>query len=230
MPKKILATASSLLAFILCFVLLSALFLPHLTEQRLSRNFRHYLNASSVSADVGSKNIISLLQGHTETINIKIEAGEKSILNISSLEASWNKSNVVLNLLSGPRLYIRDAEANNTVIYWNNQTLAAYLNQTQNVITNISLVIGEENIAVSGRTKDGNISFNAIPKIDDYLSFELTELSLNGVSQTEEELKPYQTALTLDIKLTPLKWKIWVRQVILSEGQMKLVGSSSCCH
>jgi hypothetical protein len=218
------------------FILVLGLTLPWAAERAIIRSFRLGLQAKVVLADVKAGSAWRLLGGKSESMELMMEFDDTSLLALSALRACWGPSNVALSLMRRGRGGERDAEPTDTELYWNEANLASYLNRVQGEVLVSRVEISEEQVAIYGSVAlfggRHNIYLAGRPKSDDLgrVVFTAREWRVEGPAQTEQLRKSLCEALSFEPNLSPLAWKVWAKQVVLSPGMMLVYGSSSCCH
>jgi hypothetical protein len=231
-----LILGTALLVCAVLFALLLSFALPQAAEAALARGFQHSLQASSVQAAVQATSGWRLLGGKTESIELEIAFDDTSLLALSRLRAQWGPSNVALGLMRQGRGGARDAEPQHTELYWDETTLAAYLNRVQEEVLVYRVEISAEQVAVYGSITRAegrhDIYLAGRPKSDDLgqVVFKAAEWQAEGLAQTEQLIDGICEALSFTPDLSPLAWKVWAKQVVLEPGVMLVYGSSSCCH
>ena len=218
------------------FVLLFSLILPWAAEGALAQSFSQGLLAKTVLADVRANSAWRLLNGKSESIELMMEFDDNSLLALSLLRAKWGPSNVALGLMRKGRGGERDAEPTDTELYWDEASLAAYLNRVQANVLVSRVEISEEQVAIYGNIALAgarrNIYLAGRPKSDDLgrVVFLAGEWRVEGLAQTQQLQNSLCEALSFEPDLSPLAWKVWAKQVVLRPGSMLVYGSSSCCH
>jgi len=224
------------LLFVAFFVLLLNLTLPWAAEGALIRSFGQTLQTKAIEADVQANPSWRLLSGRTDQLELLMEFDDNSLLALSLLRAQWGPSNVALRLMRQGKGSERDAEPNATELYWDETRLAAYLNRVQGDVLVSRVIIDDTGVAIYGSVAlDGgrhNIYIFGQPKSDDLgrVVFTADEWRADGLVQTEQLKERLCEALSFEPDLSPLAWKVWAKQVVLSPGQMLVYGASTCCH
>ena len=234
--KSALIIGAMLLVSIALFTLLLNLTMPDLTKSKLSGNFSSSLQATTATMDIRCSSAWRLLIGKSESIDLTMTFDDNSLLALSQLHAHWNPSNVALGLMRQGKGGERDAEPNETELYWDEKQLAAYLNLVQGEVQISRVEISETQVKVYGSiTLTGrrhSIYLAARPVSDDLgrVVFTASEWQAEGLAPTEQLKTKIGEALSFMPDLSPLAWKVWPKQVVLKTGEMLVYGSSSCCR
>jgi hypothetical protein len=223
-------------ALLLGVALLFCFSQPQVVEGDLVRRFGRDLQAQTVLAEVTCSSNWHLFRGRSESIELFMEFDSGSLLALSRLRASWGPSNVALGLMRSGRGLERDAEPNYTELYWDESCLAAYLNWVQGEVLVSRVEIGEAWVAIYGSIEVAGLQHDIYlagrPKSNDLgqVEFPAALWRVEGLEQTEQLKNSLCLALSFQPDLSPLAWKVWAKQVVLSPGQMLVYGSSSCCR
>ncbi|MCL1975583.1 MAG: hypothetical protein FWG61_05415 [Firmicutes bacterium] len=225
-----------LLISALIFTLLLSIILPWAAKGALSRSFCQGLQAKTVVADIKTRSVWQLLRGKSESMSFTMEFDDNSLLALSSLQAQWGPSNVAFGLMRRGRGSERDAEPSTTQLYWDEVKLAAYLNRVQSEVLVSQVRIGSEQVEINGSMilNGGRHNFYlaCLPRSDDLgqVIFKVSVWHIEGLVATQQLEERLCKVLSFEPDLSPLAWKVWAKQVVLSPGQMLVYGSSSCCH
>ena len=234
--RRRLWLGAALLVSVLIFIVFLSLIMPWTEEKALCRSFRQGLQAKVVQADIGASSAWHLLIGKSESIDLMMEFDDSSLLTLALLHAHWGPSNVALALMRRGKGGERDAEPTATELYWDESRLATYLNKVQREVLVSQVQINAEQVEIYGSIMlNGgrhNIYLAGSPQSNDIgqVVFKASEWRAEGLTPTEQLKESICEALSYEPDLSPLAWKVWAKQVELSPGQMRVYGSSSCCH